>query len=169
MPNFILIGMPASGKSTLGKMAAAALQYDFVDTDDTIMDTYHADLMHLIDQFGIDGFIELESKILQQVQVENTIIATGGSAIYSDTAMQHLKQIGTVIYLKRELSEIAAQVGNLTTRGVVCRNANNLAELYAERCPLYEKYADVVVSLDGKSVEQAAAEIVAAAKNTLNA
>ena len=68
MPNFILIGMPASGKSTLGKMAAAALQYNFVDTDDTIMDTYHADLMHLIDQFGIDGFIELESKILQQVQ-----------------------------------------------------------------------------------------------------
>ena len=167
MPNFILIGMPASGKSTLGKMAAAALQYNFVDTDDTIMDTYHADLMHLIDQFGIDGFIELESKILQQVQVENTIIATGGSAIYSDAAMQHLKQIGTVIYLKRELSEIAAQVGNLTTRGVVCRNANNLAELYAE--PLYEKYADVVVSLDGKSVEQAAAEIVAAAKNTLHA
>ena len=150
MPNFILIGMPASGKSTLGKMAAAALQYNFVDTDDTIMDTYHADLMHLIDQFGIDGFIELESKILQQVQVENTIIATGGSAIYSDAAMQHLKQIGTVIYLKRELSEIAAQVGNLTTRGVVCRNANNLAELYAERCPLYEKYADVVVSLDKK-------------------
>ena len=87
-----LIGMPASGKSTLGKMAAAALQYNFVDTDDTIMDTYHADLMHLIDQFGIDGFIELESKILQQVQVENTIIATGGSAIYSDAAMQHLKQ-----------------------------------------------------------------------------
>ena len=125
--------------------------------------------MHLIDQFGIDGFIELESKILQQVQVENTIIATGGSAIYSDAAMQHLKQIGTVIYLKRELSEIAAQVGNLTTRGVVCRNANNLAELYAERCPLYEKYADVVVSLDGKTVEQAAAEIVAAAKNTLHA
>ena len=96
MPNFILIGMPASGKSTLGKMAAAALQYNFVDTDDTIMDTYHADLMHLIDQFGIDGFIELESKILRQVQVENTIIATGGSAIYSDAAMQHLKQIGTV-------------------------------------------------------------------------
>ena len=143
MPNFILIGMPASGKSTLGKMAAAALQYNFVDTDDTIMDNYHTDLMH--------------------------IIATGGSAIYSDAAMQHLKQIGTVIYLKRELSEIAAQVGNLTTRGVVCRNANNLAELYAERCPLYEKYADVVVSLDGKTVEQAAAEIVAAAKNTLHA
>ena len=154
MPNFILIGMPASGKSTLGKMAAAALQYDFVDTDDTIMDTYHADLMHLIDQFGIDGFIELESKILQQVQVENTIIATGGSAIYSDAAMQHLKQIGTVIYLKRELSEIAAQVGNLTTRGVVCRNANNLAELYAERCPLYEKYADVVLDEEGKDLEE---------------
>ena len=169
MPNFILIGMPGSGKSTLGKLLANSIHAAFLDTDDIIMDTYGCDLMHLIDQYGVEGFITLESEILQQVQTENTIIATGGSAIYSDAAMQHLKQIGTVIYLKRELSEIAAQVGNLTTRGVVCRNANNLAELYAERCPLYEKYADVVVSLDGKSVEQAAAEIVAAAKNTLHA
>ncbi len=167
MPNFIFIGMPGSGKSTLGKLVADSMHYAFLDTDDIIMDTYGCDLMHLIDQHGVEGFIALESRILQQVQAENTIIATGGSAIYSDTAMKHLKQIGKVVYLKRTLPEIAAQVGDLVTRGVICRNANNLAELYAERCPLYEKYADILVSLNGKSVEQAAAEVKKAVEDSL--
>lgn len=159
MPNFILIGMPGSGKSTLGKLLANSIHAAFLDTDDIIMDTYGCDLMHLIDQYGVEGFITLESEILQQVQTENTIIATGGSAIYSDDAMKHLKQIGKVVYLQKTLPEIAAQVGDLVIRGVVCRCGHTLPEIYQERCPLYERFADIIVPLKGYSVAEAAAHI----------
>ncbi len=159
MPNFIFIGMPGSGKSTLGKLVADSMHYAFLDTDDMIIDAYGCDLMHLIDQHGVEGFIALESRILQQVQAENTIIATGGSAIYSDTAMKHLKQIGKVVYLKRTLPEIAAQVGDLVARGVVCRCGHTLSEIYQERCPLYERFADIVIPLNEYSVAEAAVHI----------
>lgn len=167
MPNFILIGMPGSGKSTLGKIVADSIHAAFLDTDDIIMDTYHRDLMHLIDQYGVEGFITLESEILRQIQTKNTIIATGGSAIYSDTAMQHLKQIGKVVYLKKTLPEIAEQVGDLVTRGVICRCGHTLPEIYQERCPLYEQFADIIVPLNGYCVAEAAKIVTTAITDSM--
>ena len=141
MHNITLIGMPGSGKTTLGKTLAEGLSYHFIDTDDVIIETYGQPLMELIDKHGTEGFITLEGKILQSIHTNRAVISTGGSAVYSDGAMQYLKSTGIVV--------------NLVTRGVVCHSGcNTLEDLYEERCPLYEKYADLMVDFTGCTVEQ---------------
>ncbi len=152
MSNFIMIGMPGSGKSTLGRILAEEIGYDFIDTDDLIMEHYKRPLKELIDELGVEGFIKAEGKILETVNVNNTIIATGGSAIYSKGGMDHLEDIGKVVYLCYTLEDIEMRVGNLITRGVVCRNCKTLNELFEQRRPYYERYADIIVHLEHASV-----------------
>lgn len=155
MHNITLIGMPGSGKTTLGKTLAEGLSYHFIDTDDVIIETYGHPLMELIDKHGTEGFITLEGKILQSIHTNRAVISTGGSAVYSDGAMQYLKSTGIVVYLHHQLDVLAQRVGNLVTRGVVCHSGcNTLEDLYEERCPLYEKYADLMVDFTGCTVEQ---------------
>lgn len=158
MSNFIMIGMPGSGKSTLGRILAENISYDFIDTDDLIMEHYKRPLKELIDELGVEGFIEAEGKILETVNVQNTVIATGGSAIYSKDGMDHLESIGKVVYLCYTLEDIETRVGNLITRGVVCRNCKTLNELFEQRRPYYERYADIIVHLEhasvGKSIQK---------------
>ncbi len=153
MQNIILVGMPGSGKSTLGQMLAEQLRYHYIDTDEVIMETYHADLMGLIQAHGTEGFIELEGSVISSIYTNIAVISTGGSAIYHEGAMAHLKSLGFVVYLYHALSDLQCRVGDMTRRGVVCRKeCMTLEELYIERCPLYETYADLTVDMTGKSI-----------------
>ena len=155
--NIVLIGMPASGKSTLGVVLAKILGMQFEDLDIRIQTQMGATLQDLIDERGTDGFTEIENTILRAVECEHTVLSTGGSAIYSDEAMRHLAAIGTVVYLEVPCEEIAARVGNLDVRGVVMRgNVRTVRDLYDERLPLYEKYADITVNIAGMHVGEAA-------------
>ena len=162
MPEIITISGPSgSGKTTFGKTLAAGLSYHFIDTDDVIIQTYHKPLMELIDEYGTEGFITLEGKVLQSIYTNQAVISTGGSAVYSDDAMQYLKSTGIVIYLHHQLDVLAQRVGNLVTRGVVCHSGcTTLEDLYEERCPLYEKYADLTVDFTGCSVEQCSEKLL---------
>lgn len=169
MQNIILIGMPGSGKSTLGRTLAEKLSYHFIDTDDVIMETYQKTLMQLIQENGTEGFIQLEGTVLQSIHTNHAIISTGGSAIYHEDAMQYLKQSGAVVYLHHPLSELTQRVGNLITRGVVCHSGcTSLEELYAERCPLYEKYADITVDLARCSLKECNVKLLHVVQNYLH-
>ena len=158
--NIILIGMPGAGKSTLGVLLAKALGLGFVDTDLLIQQSAGNLLQEIINQSGIDRFLQIESHILTTLQVTNSVIATGGSAVYSDDAMQHLRQNGKVIYLRVSLLEIEKRLQNIHTRGVVKRSGENLPDLYAERAPLYEKYSDLVVDCTGRDPEHAVQDLI---------
>ncbi len=155
MENISLIGMPGSGKSTLGNTLADALGYYFIDTDTVIMDTYEKPLMQLIEDRGVSGFIELEGNVIRSIYTNRAVISTGGSAVYHGGAMQYLKETGIVVYLHHEISDLTQRVGNMVTRGVVCHGGcTTLQELYDERCPLYEKYADLTVDMTRCSVQK---------------
>ncbi len=155
--NIVLIGMPASGKSTLGVVLAKILGMQFEDLDIRIQTQMGATLQDIINERGTEGFIEVENAVLREVECEHTVLSTGGSAIYSDEAMRHLAGIGTVVYLEVPYEEIAARVGNLDVRGVVMRgNAQTIRDLYDERLPLYEKYADITVNTTGMPIGEAA-------------
>ncbi len=168
MENITLIGMPGSGKSTLGKTLAQALKYHFIDTDDVIMETYQKPLMQLIDAHGINGFIQLEGGVIQSIFTNRAVISTGGSAVYHDGAMQYLKGTGIIVYLHHEMSDLIQRVGNMVTRGVVCHGGcTTLQELFNERCPLYEKYADLTVDLTGCSVQKCNERLLAGVKKYL--
>lgn len=150
--NLILIGMPASGKSTLGVVLAKALGYDFLDTDLLIQNTTGKRLEALMDEHGIDGFLELEEKINAGVACHHTVIAPGGSVIYGPKAMEHFKEIGTILYLKVSLEDLKGRLSNMKARGVALRDGMTLEDLYRERTPLYERYADLTVSEEDRSI-----------------
>lgn len=160
MDNIILIGMPGAGKSTLGVLLAKAMNYDFMDSDLVIQSKTGELLYKTIEREGIDYFLKLENDVLKGIDVKGTIIATGGSAIFGKEAMQHLKDSGKVIYLKLSCEEIERRVNNITTRGIVMKKGKTIADIYAERVPLYEKYADIAVDCESNTIEQCIEKII---------
>ena len=152
--NIVLIGMPGVGKSTVGVVLAKALGYQFVDADLLIQEAEGKLLSELIEEHGTDGFIEIENRVNSQIQTHRSVIATGGSVIYGKEAMEHLKSIGTVVYLKQNLRVLQRRLRNLKGRGVVLKEGQTLVDLYKERTVLYEKYADITVDQYKQSIEQ---------------
>ena len=148
MQNLILIGMPGCGKSTVGVVLAKALGLDFVDSDLVIQREMGAKLSQLIDQHGDEGFRAIENRINAALTAQDSVIATGGSVVYGEEAMRHLKEIGTVIYLKLSCEAIEDRLGDLHARGVTIKPGWTLRDLYNERVPLYEKWADVTVDCE---------------------
>lgn len=153
MNNVTLIGMPGAGKSTLGVVLAKILGYEFLDSDLLIQKTEKRRLYEIIDQEGTEGFKAIENRVNASIQTDRTVIATGGSVVYCSEAMEHLKSIGKVVYLKISLESLAKRLGNLEKRGVLLKEGQTLKSLYEERTPLYEKYADIVVDEEGKDLE----------------
>ena len=146
--NIVLIGMPGAGKSTVGVVLAKKLGYGFVDSDLVIQSREGRLLHEIISERGVEGFWAVEEEANTSIEAERTVIATGGSVVYGCKAMEHLKQIGMVVYLKLSCEAIADRLGDLDERGVTLRDGQGLTELYAERVPLYEKYADFTVDCE---------------------
>lgn len=158
--NLVLIGMPACGKSTIGVILAKTVGMHFVDTDLLIQKKEGMILQDILDTRGAEKFLEIEEAVLCGVPDEDAVISTGGSAVYSDIAMLHLKQSGKVIYLSLPLEEIEARLKNIKTRGIAMGTGQTLADLYEKRIPLYEKYADITIKAAGLSVEECIEEII---------
>ena len=163
--NVILIGMPGSGKSTCGVISAKVLLKNFFDTDLLLQGLEQSRLQELIDSKGTEYFYTAEEKAILSLKLEATVIATGGSVIYSDRAMQHLRSLGTVIYLHLSYETMMKRIHNLTTRGIVVKEGNTYLDMYQERLPLYRKYADVIIDCDHKTVEETVEKIVNAVEN----
>lgn len=155
----ILIGMPGAGKSTVGVVLAKKLGFGFVDSDLVIQEKYGKLLHELIEENGVEGFWKIENQVNASLEKRCCVIATGGSVVYGPEAMEHLREIGTVVYLKLSYEEIEARLGDLNARGVTLKPGQTLRELYEERIPLYEKYAHVTVDCEGKQLREIAAEI----------
>lgn len=158
--NIILIGMPGVGKSTIGVILAKLLGYQFVDADLLIQQQEKKLLKDIINERGTDGFIEVENRVNAGIVAEHTVIATGGSVVYGKEAMRHLKEIGTVVYLEVSYDTIKKRLADIKGRGVVLRENQSLLDLYKERTPLYEKYADVKVTEEHLNVEQTIERLV---------
>lgn len=152
--NIVLIGMPGVGKSTVGVILAKVLGFQFLDADLLIQEQEGRLLREIIAEEGTDGFIQVENRVNASIQCSRTIIATGGSVVYGQEAMEHLKEIGTIVYLEVPFSILEKRLSDIKGRGVVLKNGQTLHDLYMERTPLYEKYADVCVSEEGLNVEQ---------------
>lgn len=148
--NITLIGMPGSGKSTIGVLLAKRLGYSFVDVDIVIQEKTGRLLKEIMAEQGIDGFLKVEEQINLGLQVKHSVIAPGGSVIYGEQAMAHLSEISRLVYLKLSYEELERRLGNLTDRGVAIRPGMTLRGLYDERVPLYERYADITVSEKGR-------------------
>ncbi|MBM7564838.1 AAA family ATPase [Paenibacillus sacheonensis] len=157
--NIVLVGMSGAGKSTIGVLLAKSLGMDFVDTDLVIQRREGRLLQEIIDQDGIDAFMEIEEDVVSDLRLTQCIIATGGSVIYSDRAMNALKQGGRVIYLHVPYEEIARRLTTIATRGIVMKNGNSLQDVYNERVPLYLKHSDRTIDCTEKDIEQCVQEI----------
>jgi len=145
MNNIILIGMPGAGKSTVGVVLAKVLGYKFLDSDLVIQEKEGKLLSQLIEEYGDAGFIKIENDVNKNIEVDHTVIATGGSAVYGTEAMEHFRRIGTVIYLEVPYKEIENRVGSLKDRGVVSNGKTKIEDIYADRIALYETYAHVII------------------------
>ncbi|MBP3434464.1 MAG: shikimate kinase [Clostridia bacterium] len=154
MNNIILIGMPGSGKTTIGTELSEKIGYGYIDSDSVIVAREGKRLNEIIAAVGREKFLDIEAKVNSEICADRCVIATGGSVIYRDGAMQKLKTLGKIVYLKLSYNTIESRLGDLKARGVALKDGFTLKDLYEERVPLYEKYADIAVELDGKTVEQ---------------
>jgi len=149
--NITLLGMPGCGKSTVGVILAKALGYEFVDTDLLIQKQEGRLLREIIAEEGLDRFVEIENQVNAQVDFTRSVIAPGGSVVYGKEAMEHLKEISTMVYLRLSYETVHGRIADTTKRGVVLREGQTLEDLYRERCPLYEKYADITIDAEQDS------------------
>lgn len=156
MDNIVLIGMPGCGKSTIGVVLAKMLGYRFIDADLLIQEREGKLLSEIIDERGHDGFNAIENDVIAGISAEKTVIATGGSAVYGKDAMEHMGKIGTIIYIRLPFTRIRNRLGDLTKRGISMKAGQSLREIYEERTPLYEKYADIIIETKGLSIRESA-------------
>lgn len=157
--NIILIGMPGCGKSTVGVVLAKTLNKEFIDSDIVIQRQANKRLSQLLDELGTEGFRQLENDVNAGLDVHGSVIATGGSVIYGQGAMEHLSQIGTIVYLHLSYPAIEERLGDLHARGVTIKPGQTLLDLYNERCPQYEKWAHVTVECDGLRLREVVAKL----------
>lgn len=158
--NLILIGMPTCGKSTVGIILAKALGYDFIDGDLVIQRNTGKKLSQLMEERGVDGFLQLEEETLCGLSCSHSVIAPGGSAVYGEKAMAHLKELGRVIYLKMDLDMLEERLHDAKNRGVALREGQTIEMLFNERVPMYERYADITVDERGHALEDMVVLIV---------
>lgn len=159
--NLVFIGMPASGKSTIGVVTAKRLGYQFIDTDLIIQEQEGKLLREIIEEKGIDGFLEIEDQVNASVQVEKAVIAPGGSVVYCENAMKHYKEIGMIVYLHVPYTEIEKRIQNARNRGVVLREGQTLRQLYDERCRLFDQYADIRINEEGLLMGETVEKVLA--------
>jgi shikimate kinase len=152
--NIVLIGMPGSGKSTIGVLLAKRTSHDFVDTDLLIQSVEHRSLQDIMDREGYLKLREIEARVLENLNVQNHVISTGGSAVYSDAAMRHLKSTSICVYLEVSLATLTSRITDYETRGIAKRPDQSFDDLFAERTRLYRQYADITIDGDGLNQEQ---------------
>lgn len=160
--NFIFIGMPGCGKSTIGIEVAEIIGYGYIDSDSVIVAREGKRLSDIIAEVGKDGFLDIEAKINSELAASRCVIATGGSVIYRDFAMQKLKKLGKIVYLKHKFATIEKRLGDLKKRGVVLKEGFTLQDLYEERAPLYEKYADITIELEDEPLQNTVSRVIKA-------
>lgn len=160
MKNIVFVGMPAVGKSTVGVVVAKRLGYDFIDVDLLIQKQENRLLREIIAEEGLERFVEIENQVNSEVNAERAVISPGGSVVYCEEAMNHYKEIATIVYLKASYETISKRLRNAKQRGVVLRKDQTIRDLYEERCVLFEKYADITVSEDGKSLEKTIEDVM---------
>lgn len=160
--NIILIGMPGCGKTTVGTEISETLGYGYIDSDSVIVAREGKRLSEIIEEVGREAFLDIEAKVNSELCADRCVIATGGSVIYRDFAMQKLKEMGTIVYLKHPFEVIKSRLGDLKKRGVALKEGFTLKDLYEERTPLYEKYADVIVEMPNGSIADSVIAVVKA-------
>jgi shikimate kinase len=160
MKNIILIGMPGAGKSTVGVILAKTLGRTFTDTDIVIQEHAGRLLQEIIDTEEPDAFLAIEEKTILSLHCHNSVIATGGSVVFSTKAMEYLKEEGVVVYLKISFEEMEKRLRNITTRGIVLFKGESLLDMYHERIPLYEKYADITIDCKGEDFEEVVGNVM---------
>jgi len=165
MNNIILIGMPGAGKSSIGVLYAKSIGYGYIDSDLLIQAHEKKLLREIIAEKGTEGFNLVENEVNAEIWADRCVIATGGSAIYGAEAMAHFKEIGKIVYLQLSYEEIARRLGDLKERGVSIKEGMTLKDLYLERAALYERYADITVNLNGKSVEESLFALINATRD----
>lgn len=162
MENIVLIGMPGAGKSTVGVLLAKTLGYAFLDTDLVIQEREGRLLQTLVDELGVEGFLEAEADALCSVACERTVIAPGGSAVCRARSMEHLKSLGRVVYLHLPLEELERRLHNISTRGIAMAPGQTLADIFSTRAPLYRQYADLTVNVGDQSLEETVEQVLKA-------
>lgn len=168
MKNIVFIGMPASGKSTVGVVVAKRLGYKFVDTDLVIQEVEKRLLKEIIAEEGNEGFLRIEDRVNAEIQEERAVISPGGSVVYCENAMRHYKETGMIVYLHTSYETISNRLHNAKNRGVVLKDGQTLKDLYEERTALFERYADLTISEEGRDLEETIEEVLRVLANGLN-
>ena len=168
MKNIVFIGLPASGKSTVGVVVAKRLGYKFVDTDLVIQEVEKRLLKEIIAEEGNEGFLRIEDRVNAEIQEERAVISPGGSVVYCENAMRHYKETGMIVYLHTSYETISNRLHNAKKRGVVLKDGQTLKDLYEERTALFERYADLTISEEGRDLEETIEEVLRVLENGLN-
>ena len=168
MKNIVFIGMPASGKSTVGVVVAKRLGYKFVDTDLVIQEVEKRLLKEIIAEEGNEAFLRIEDRVNAEIQEERAVISPGGSVVYCENAMRHYKETGMIVYLHTSYETISNRLHNAKNRGVVLKDGQTLKDLYEERSALFERYADLTISEEGRDLEETIEEVLRVLENGLN-